>query len=975
MKTHPPTILALVLLLAACAGAGTTFAATEAFHTASADPGLNPDADGNTAQVWTVEKSGPAGTGTKDSPGDRTKLWTIWTSSPEGSITQTHVFAGGALTPGQTVSLDYAHNTNIAPGKRVGLRLLGAGGAPEVEFSFLGGTNGVGFLRKDASTTGKGDQGDGYVPSGKEYDATHVFHVSFTITGPGAYSASADGAVWRGAFAHPITGIQVFNAGGGNQSDQMSNNLVVESPGLPDVKVAPSRQGPPPPPAFMDTKEIDDRAAALLQQMTLEEKLGQLTQFSGGMATGPDNVKLDQNELAARGGLGSILNLTGAKEVNELQRQAVEKSRLKIPILFSLDVIHGYRTIYPVPLALAASWDAKIAEDCARVAAVEATSEGIRWTFSPMVDIARDARWGRIVEGNGEDTYLGGVLAAAWVRGYQGKTLSDPTSMLACAKHYVAYGGTEGGREYNLVDISDRVLEDVYLPPFKAAVDAGVGTFMSAFNTVGGVPTTANHHTLTDILRTRWGFRGFVVSDWNSIGELIAHGIALDGSAAALKALTAGVDMDMTSNLYATKGAALLQSGQLKMATVDEAVTRVLRLKLALGLFEHPYTDENLSASVLLKPAHLAVARTAAEASFVLLKNDGVNGKPLLPLSPDKTVALIGHLANSPTDMMGTWNAKGRPAEHTTLKDALAERLHDRLIYAEGAGPASDDESGFGEALAAAGRADIVVMALGETGVMTGEATARSRLDLPGKQSKLLQAVVATGKPVVLVLFNGRPLALPWEAEHVPAILEAWFPGVQAGPALARTLFGDVNPAGRLTVSFPRSVGQMPIYYNTLNTGRPALGKSPGSDFITGYHDELNTPLFPFGWGLSYTTFRYAPTRISTGKISAAELNADGKISVEATVKNTGSRTGSETVQLYIQLRGTSVARPIRELKGFEKIELAPGESRLVRFELTKKELAFWNLDMKNTVEPCELRAWVAPHAQGGTLARMIIDP
>jgi beta-glucosidase len=723
-------------------------------------------------------------------------------------------------------------------------------------------------------------------------------------------------------------------------------------------------------PVMIESKEIDAKVATLVKQMTLAEKLGQLTQFSNGAATGPGGAKIDQKELAARGGLGSILNLTGAKECNELQRQAVEKSRLKIPILFGLDVIHGHRTVYPIPLGLSAAWDAAIAERCARMAAVEATADGIRWTFSPMVDIARDARWGRIAEGSGEDTFLGSLMAAAWVRGYQGKDLSDPTAMLACAKHYVAYGAAEGGRDYNTVDLSERTLRDVYLPPFKASIDAGAGTIMSAFNSLNGVPASANHHTLTDTLRREWGFQGFVVSDWNSIGELVQHGIAIDGREAAFKAFTAGVDMDMQSNLYDTKLAELVESGRLKIEAIDRSVARVLRLKCALGLFERPYTDESLSGARTVKPEHVALAWQAAEESFVLLKNDLVHGKPLLPLADDQTVALIGPLADDRAAMFGAWVMRADVNDAVTLRQSLTSRLKNKLIYAKGAETRGESEAGFAEALAAAQRADIVLMALGEAPDMSGEAESRARLDLPGKQRKLLQAVVATGKPVVLIVFSGRPLALPWEAEHVPAILEAWFPGVQAGPALVRALYGEVNPAGRLTATFPRSVGQMPLYYNGFNTGRP----SPGADrYVTGYIDEQNTPLFPFGWGLSYTKFEYSPTRIATTEITAADLNRDATIAVEATVKNIGQRTGAEVAQLYICQRGTSVVRPVRELKGFEKIVLAPGEARQVRFLLSKKELAFWNIAMKHVVEPGELTVWVAPHSQGGQAAKITI--
>lgn len=729
--------------------------------------------------------------------------------------------------------------------------------------------------------------------------------------------------------------------------------------------------------------KYDARVDALLKQMTLEEKVGQLVQFSNGRATGPENVQVDQNELLARGGIGSILNATGAKEVNAMQRIAVEKSRLKIPLLMGLDVIHGYRTTFPVPLGLAATWDPALIEETSRVAAVEATSEGIRWTFAPMVDIARDPRWGRVMEGSGEDTYLGEVFAAAYVRGFQGKDLSDPTSLLACAKHYVAYGGAEGGRDYNSVDMSERMLRDVYLPPFKAAADAGAGTFMSAFNSLSGVPTSANHFTLTTVLRDEWGFKGFVVSDWTSIAELIPHGIALDGKTAAYKGFGAGVDMDMQANLYATYLPGLARDGKLKESAIDESVRRVLRTKFALGLFEHPYTDEALADSVLLRADHVELARRAAEESFVLLKNERakpIESAPLLPLAAGKTVALIGPLADNADDMLGEWACKGDKNDVVTLKSALSEKLKDKLLYAKGTDVLGTSEAGFEEALSAAKSADVVIMAVGEHRRMSGEAASRTRLGLPGNQPALLKAVVATGKPVVLVVFSGRPLALAWEAEHVPAMLQAWHPGVQAGPALARTLFGDAEPSGKLTVTFPRSVGQVPIYYNHLKTGRPIPGeddseKDTGFRYQSRYLDEKNSPLYPFGWGLTYTTFEYSPTSISTiaKAIGVAELEKGAKISIEATVTNRGGRAGTEIAQLYIRQRGTSVARPVRELKGFEKFGLKPGESRVVRFEIGKEQLAFWNIDMKHVAEPAELTLWIAPNSAGGTPVSLMI--
>jgi beta-glucosidase len=735
----------------------------------------------------------------------------------------------------------------------------------------------------------------------------------------------------------------------------------------------------------LNDPKIETRVDALLKQMTIEEKIGQLAQYSVGSGAGPEGTNVDYATMLAKGQIGSLYNLTGAKEVNAMQKIAVEKSRLRIPVLFALDVIHGYRTEFPVPLALSATWNPTIAEKAARVAAVEATSEGIRWTFSPMVDIARDARWGRITEGAGEDPYLGSAMARAYVRGYQGRALNDPTSMAACAKHYVAYGAAEGGRDYNTVDMSDRVLRQVYLPPFKAAVDAGAATLMSAFDSLQNVPASANQYTLTTILRGEWGFSGIVVSDWEAVRELIAHGVALDGATASRKALLAGVDMDMQAHLYATTLVQQVRDGRVPEAAVDEAVRRILRVKFALGLFEHPYADESKSPIRQLAPEHVALARDAAEESFVLLKNDAVAGSPLLPLRHDvKTIALIGPLADSANDMLGSWGAKGDPKDVVTLRNALAERMKTsggKLIYAKGTDIVTNSEKGFADAVAAARQSDIAILALGEDAQwMTGEAASRVRIDLPGNQQKLLEAVRAAGKPVVLVLFNGRPLTLTWEAANVPAILEAWFPGVQAGPAVVRTLFGDVNPSGRLTASFPRVVGQEPLYYNALSTGRPVLGNSNvaptthADKFLSRYVDVGNTALFPFGYGLSYTKFNYTPPSVNVKTASAKAINEGREnIKVTAEIKNVGGVAGKETAQLYIRLRGTSVTRPVRELKGFQKIELKPGESKRVEFELGKEELAFWNIDMKNIVEPAELTVWIGPNSAEGTPATITI--
>jgi len=739
-------------------------------------------------------------------------------------------------------------------------------------------------------------------------------------------------------------------------------------------------------PTLNDSK-LDARVNALLRQMTLEEKVGQLVQYSAGSPTGPGTGRGDYPDMIAKGGIGSLFNLTGAREVNAMQKIAVEKSRLHIPLIFGLDVIHGYRTTFPVPLGMSATWNPALVEKAARVAAVEASSEGVRWTFSPMVDIARDARWGRIVEGNGEDTYLGQAMARAYVRGYQGASLQDPSSILACVKHYVAYGAAEGGRDYNTVDISDRSLRQAYLPPFKAAVDSGAATVMSAFDDLQGVPSTANPYTLTQILRGEWGFRGFVVSDWNSVGELIPQGVALDPAMATRKALTAGVDMDMESNSYATTLLQQVKSGQVPQSVVDEAVRRILRVKFAMGLFEHPYSDEAKSPITTLDPEHVAATRAVAEESFVLLKNDAASGAPVLPLSSTvKTIALVGPLADDAANMLGSWSTKGDAKDVITFRKALSDRLEQsqgKLLYAKGTDILSTSDTGFAEAVSAARQADVVIAALGEdAGLMTGEAASRAHLDLPGNQQQLLQALAATGKPVLLIVFSGRPLILNWEAAHIPAILEAWFPGIQAGPALVRTLFGDVNPSGRLTTTFPRAVGQEPLYYNAMNTGRPAgdvdLTRPPngaGEKYRSRYIDEQSSPLFPFGYGLSYTKFQYSSPSLSAQSLTAASLNSGSSIlTVSGEVKNTGSRGGSEVVQLYIRQIGTSVTRPVRELKGFQKISLAPGESKKVEFKLGKDELAFWNIDMKNVVEPAKVTVWIGPNSTEGSAAQFTIN-
>ena len=728
---------------------------------------------------------------------------------------------------------------------------------------------------------------------------------------------------------------------------------------------------------------VEARVDALLGQMTLAEKIGQLNQFSGGGPTGPGTGRTGYGEMVAAGQIGSIFNVTGAKQTNDLQRIAMTQSRLKIPLIFGLDVIHGYRTTFPVPLALASSWDPSLVENAAAAAAREASAEGIRWTFSPMVDIARDARWGRITEGAGEDPYLGAAMAAAYVRGYQGTRLDDPSSIAACAKHFVGYGAVEGGRDYNTTEIPDRLLRNVYLPPFYAAVRAGSATVMSAFNPLNEVPATANAFTLQQILKREWGFRGFVVSDWTAIKELMAQGIANDGASAARKALLAGVDMDMESGLYLNELTAQVNSGAVPMAAIDDSVRRILRIKFALGLFEHPYVPESDTSS-RLDPVHMELARTAAEESIILLKNG--DSRPSLPLAGGThSVALIGPLADDARNMLGSWAGKGNPAYVVTLRVALSDyaaKHNWRLSVEKGVEIIGGSDAGIAAAVDAARHADVVLLAVGENAPdMSGEAASRTRLGLPGLQEHLVEAVAATGKPTVLIVFSGRPLVLTPLADKVSAIVQAWFPGVQAGPALVRLLTGEANFSARSTVSFPRAVGQEPLYYSQLNTGRPAskvdLTHPPTSGdekYVSRYIDETNSPLFAFGYGLSYSKFEFGPPSVSLSTISARTLNSGGQtLHVSAEIRNTSSRDGVEVVQLYIRLRGTSVARPVRELKGFQRVALGAGESRRVEFTLGREELRFWNIDMKDIVEPAALTVWVAPDSQSGQSAEVQI--
>lgn len=754
---------------------------------------------------------------------------------------------------------------------------------------------------------------------------------------------------------------------------------------------ASSQESPHPNPQLI-SREVNTRVDALLKKMTLEEKVGQLVQFSAGFATGPAASKLTYDELVAQGKVGSLFNVVGADKTNHFQHIAMEQSRLHIPLIFGLDVIHGFHTTFPIPLAIAASWDTNAAETVARTGAEEARAEGINWVFSPMVDISRDPRWGRIVESNGEDPYLSSAMARAWVKGYQQDDLSRPDSVAACVKHYAAYGAAIAGRDYNATDMSEITLRQVYLPPYEAAVQAGVATVMSSFNSINGIPATANPLTLTQVLRKEWGFDGFVVSDWGAVAELLNHAIGANGATVARKALEAGLDMDMEGNLYATTLVEQVRSGQIPESVVDEAVRRILRVKFALGLFDHPYTQPG--PAYVATPARRAIARKVADETMVLLKNDPVEGVgQLLPMTAKaKKVALIGPMANDPQELIGAWSA-GNPNDVITLKQALQERLGDRLLYAVGCGllagkdenilkqimhggtaaaaegePLPDDDKTIADAVAAAKQADVAILALGEpTQWMEGEASSRVRLGFTGSQERLLEAVVATGKPVVLVVLAGRPLELTWAAAHVPAILEAWSPGIEAGPAVMDVLFGDVNPSGKLPASLPRAVGQEPLYYAQMPTGRPAHGDlshmpyNSEEKFQSRYVDERNSALFPFGWGLSYTRFRYSTPTVSRSEVPLRAILADHKpvLTVGVDVTNTGSVAGSEVVQLYIRDTVASVEQPVRELKGFARLSLAPGETKHVNFPLGFDELSFYNVAVQKTVEPTTFDVWV----------------
>ncbi|PWV50653.1 beta-glucosidase BglX [Chitinophaga sp. S165] len=710
----------------------------------------------------------------------------------------------------------------------------------------------------------------------------------------------------------------------------------------------------------------------LIKRMTLEEKIGQLNLLTSDMdVTGPFMKPGYKKDIEA-GLCGSIFNAYTPQYTRQLQEMAL-KTRLKIPLLFGYDVIHGHKTIFPIPLGEACTWDMALLEQSARIAAEEASADGLQWTYSPMVDIARDPRWGRVAEGVGEDTWYGSQVAKAKVKGYQGSDLSANNTVLACVKHFALYGAIEAGRDYNTVDMSRRQMYQYYLPPYKAAIDAGAATVMTSFNEIDGTPATANKWLLTDLLRKDWGFKGFIVTDYTAITEMIAHGNVKDEYEAGAAALNAGVDMDMQGGIFGGQLKQLLKDGKVTQKTIDSAVYRILAAKYDLGLFQDPfrYCDTARAAKEIMSAENLAAAQKIAERSIVLLKNEN----QLLPLKKDAKIALIGPLANSKRDMIGNWSAAGDYNKAVTLFEALKERsanvtylpgahyTADTTLYKRAtqkfrldAADTANSQQMLAEAVELAKQSDVVVMALGESQGMTGEAASRSNISIPENQQQLLKAVYATGKPVVLVLSNGRPLTLEWEDAHIPAILETWFLGTRAGNAIASVLFGDYNPAGKLTMSFPRNVGQIPIYYNHKNTGRPL---NQNNKYSTKYLDTDNEPLYPFGYGLSYTKFTYGAVKLNKQQITAAD-----KLQISVPVTNSGNYEGEEVVQLYIRDLVGSVTRPVKELKAYKKISLAKGETRTVTFDISVEDLKFYDKDMRWKAEPGDFTVFVGSNSR-----------
>ena len=723
--------------------------------------------------------------------------------------------------------------------------------------------------------------------------------------------------------------------------------------------------------------KMDNFINALMKKMTLDEKIGQLNLVTPGGAVTGSVVSKDVDTKIRNGQVGGLFGITGPDKIRRAQEIAVKNSRLHISLIFGLDVIHGHRTIFPIPLGLSASWDTSLIKRSARIAANEATADGLSWVYSPMVDIARDPRWGRIAEGSGEDAFLGSQIAKAMVEGYQENDLSKDSTVMACVKHYALYGAAEAGRDYNTVDMSKVRMYNEYLPPYKAAVDAGVGSVMTSFNTVDGIPASANRFLLTDVLRKQWGFRGLVVSDYTSISEMSNHGLGNLQTVSA-KSLNAGMDMDMVSEGFLTTLKKSLQEGKVSLQKIDEACRKVLEAKYKLGLFDDPYRycNEERAKSELMSDSNLQAAREIAERCFVLLKNEN----QVLPLKKSGTIALIGPLADNKRNMLGTWSVSGDPEKSVTIMQGIKNVAGNdvKILYAKGANISDDtmlikrvnvfgteidvdskspDEM-LNEAVETANRADVVVAVLGEAADMTGESSSMSHIGLQPGQQNLLKALVKTGKPVVLVLMNGRPMTLTWEDEHVPAILDTWFGGTEAGNAVADVLFGEYNPSGKITATFPRNVGQIPIYYNHLNTGRPYHpGDSP--KFKSDYLDVLNSPLYPFGFGLSYTTFSY-----SNISLDNSILQSGGKITASVNVTNTGTRKGKETVQMYTRQMVGSIARPVKELKGFKQITLEPGETQKVSFNISVEDLKFYNNDLKYVAEPGDFKLFIGTNSE-----------
>jgi len=698
--------------------------------------------------------------------------------------------------------------------------------------------------------------------------------------------------------------------------------------------------------ASAQDRDIARKVDALLKRMTLEEKVGQLHQLSGRQMTGPGSEKFADKLADIRAGrVGSMLNVKGVSETREIQALALQ-SRLKIPLLFSLDVIHGYRTVFPVPLGEAASWDLDAIRQSAAVAAREAAASGIHWTFAPMVDIGRDPRWGRVMEGAGEDTYLGSQIAIARVKGFQGEKLGALDRVMATAKHFAGYGAAVAGRDYNAADMSEQQLHEVYLPPFKAALDAGVATFMNSFNTLNGVPATANTMLQRELLKGKWGYKGFVVSDWASIKELVEHGYATDLAQAATQAINAGSDMDMEGYAYTRHLASQVKAGKVKESRVDEAVRRVLAKKFELGLFDDPYrySDAAREQAVLSDPEHARIARDVARKSLVLLKNENA----ALPLRKDlKSLAVIGPLAEARRDLEGGWIVKSDESLVVSVAEGIRRQLpNTRIVVAKGCDVACKDSAGFAEAVLAARDAEAVLVVLGESWDMSGEAKSRSDIGLPGKQGALFDALAATGKPVVTVMMAGRPLIFDNVADKAAAILYAWFPGAQGGNAVADVLFGDYNPSGKLPMTFPRSMGQIPISYQQYRTGRPVVNEA-NIVYRSAYIDSPNTPRYAFGHGLSYTSFAYGDLAVSTPSMRKGE-----KASVRFTLTNTGRRAGAEVAQFYIRDKVASSVRPLMELKGFQKVSLAPGERRILSFAIDRDTLSFHDAKGELVAEP-----------------------